>query len=201
MFRASPDDKSSISNAGFGASLPRNTCGSTTWKPAPPNTSASVASMPPISLTSRTTVVLVRRTPGVQTTSVQPNTRCGPSCSVARISTRLPSSFSRAAAERRARGGRAAAIADRRPQRVDVDVGRDLDLEDVAVDVLRHHRRARHERRRAIVDRVVGRAVVTVAGGAERAGHLPDRRAQSAVDCLRAGHGAIAADDDGVPFG
>ena len=119
---------------------------------------------------------------------------------MARIKTRLPSSFSPlppaacvAAGPRRS--------PDRRPQRVDVDVRRDLDLEDVAVDVLGHDRRARHERGRAIVDRVIGRAVVTVAGGAERAGHLPDRRAQGAVDRLRPRHRAIAADDDRVPFG
>ena len=61
-------------------------------------------------------------TPGVQTTSVQPNTRCGPSCSVARIEDALAVELlAAAAADRAAR--RAAAVTERNLERIDVDVG------------------------------------------------------------------------------
>ena len=106
-----------------------------------------------------------------------------------------------AAGDAPAADARAAPLADRHLERVDVDLGRDGHLQDVPVDVLRHHRRARHERRRAIVDRVVGRVVIPFAGRADAARHLPHRRAQRARDRLRPRQRPIATDDDRVPLG
>ena len=101
---------------------------------------------------------------------------------------------------RRRAAADAAPITDCNLQRLDVDVGRDLHLQDVPVDVLRHHRRTRHERRRPIIDGVVGRPVVALARRAQPAGHLRHGRAQRAGDRLRSGQRAIATDDDRVPL-
>src|SRR5262249_20858030 len=100
-----------------------------------------------------------------------------------------------------ARGRAALAAAHRGDERVEVDLGGDLDGDDVAVDLVVGDGRLGHEGGGASVDLLVDGGVVALGGSAEGAGRRLDGVAQRAVDRLRVSRRLVAGDDGAAVAG